>query len=425
MSTLGQAAEFLSGGTPKKGIPEFWGGSISWYSASNMTRRFLKGDEPKITEAGLAAGSRLAPAGSTLLLVRGSGLFNSIPICFADEPVAFNQDVKAICARSHVDPLFLHFWIESLRRKLNENIGVTGIGAGKFDLGFLQALPFPDISKGEQERIGRLASLFDRKIDLNHRLNETLEAMARAIFKDWFVDFGPTRAKIEGRAPYLVPDIWALFPERLDDERKPEGWKTGCIADIIEINPTEALKRGERAPYLDMAALPTDGATPNLPLEREFTSGMKFRNGDTLLARITPCLENGKTAFVQCLKDNTRGWGSTEFIVMRARSPVPSPISYILARDPSFRRHAIQSMTGTSGRQRVRAEAVEQYPLILPTSNAIWQAFGWMIDPIFEKITVNAGETRALAATRDLLLPKLMSGEIRIKDAEKIIGEVV
>jgi len=255
-------------------------------------------------------------------------------------------------------------------------------------------------------------------------MSATLEAMARAIFKDWFVDFGPTRAKQEGRAPYLAPDIWSLFPDALDDEEKPDGWKAGKVADIVHFNPSEILRKGYPAPYLDMAALPTQGATPDNPIQREFTSGMKFRNGDTLLARITPCLENGKTAFAQCLDNDAVGWGSTEFIVMRAVPPVPKPYSYLLARDPPFRRHAIQSMTGTSGRQRARTEAVAEYPLAMPRNDALWTVLGNIIDPLFQRIAANADESNTLAATRDFLLPKLMSGEVRVKDAEKLIGEV-
>jgi len=247
MSSLGEAAEFLSGGTPEKGVAEYWNGDIPWYSASNMNNRFLGDADPKITKAGLEAGSRLACKGATLLLVRGSGLFNYIPICLADQPVAFNQDVKALCPKSHVDPTFLHFWIESLRRKLQDNIGVTGIGAGKFDLDFLKALPFPDITKKEQEIIGLFASSFDRRIDVNRRMNGTLEAMGRAIFRDWFVDFGPTRAKMDGRMPYLGPDLWSLFPDRLDAHGRPEGWMLIPLregADIILGRNSGQRKRG-------------------------------------------------------------------------------------------------------------------------------------------------------------------------------------
>ena len=114
------------------------------------------------------------------------------------------------------------------------------------------------------------------------------------------------------------------------------------------------MKKGSVAPYLNMAALPISGPSPNEAVLREFTSGTRFRNGDTLFSRITPCLENGKTAFVKMLPDGTVGWGSTEFIVMRSISPVPPEYTYLLARDHTFRAYAIQNMTGTSGRQRAR-----------------------------------------------------------------------
>ncbi|QTL03918.1 restriction endonuclease subunit S [Aquabacter sp. L1I39] len=95
-----------------------------------------------------------------------------------------------------------------------------------------------------QRPIGALMSTLDEKIRLNRRMNETLEAMARAIFKDWFVDFGPTRAKMEGRPPYLAPDIWSLFPDRLDDEGKPEGWGMANLGAM-----TTELRRGISPSY--------------------------------------------------------------------------------------------------------------------------------------------------------------------------------
>jgi type I restriction enzyme S subunit len=97
--------------------------------------------------------------------------------------------------------------------------------------------------------VSELGSL-DDKIELNRRANETLEAMARAIFKDWFVDFGPTRAKIEGRAPYLTPEVWALFPDRLDDEDVPQGWRIGSLMELIEVGPWEPVRKGDMTPLL-------------------------------------------------------------------------------------------------------------------------------------------------------------------------------
>ncbi|MEM1402949.1 MAG: restriction endonuclease subunit S [Pseudomonadota bacterium] len=281
-----------------------------------------------------------------------------------------------------------------------------------------------DLDGGLRESIGATLGVLDDKIELNRRMNETLEAMARAIFKDWFIDFGPTRAKAEGRAPYLAPDVWDLFAGTLDGERKPARWLVRPASDLFEFNRRESLRKGSEAPYLDMAALPTIGPVPDAHSIREYKSGSKFRDGDTLFARITPCLENGKTAYVFGLGDEVIGAGSTEFIVIRSRPPLPLPASYVLARDPGFRAHAERSMTGTSGRQRVSAEALSRYPIVAPSDSRLWKALGDLIDPMMGGIIANALESRTLARTRDLLLPKLLTGEIRLRDAEKAVEAV-
>lgn len=136
------------------------------------------------------------------------------------------------------------------------------------------------------------------------------------------------------------------------------------LPKVFEVNPPRMLVRGQAAPYLDMANMPTEGHAPEAVVQRPFGSGMKFQNGDTLVARITPCLENGKTAFVDFLRPDEAGWGSTEYIVLRPRAPWPEEAGYLLARDQRFREFAIQSMTGTSGRQRVPASALDHFRLV-------------------------------------------------------------
>ena len=253
-------------------------------------------------------------------------------------------------------------------------------------------------------------------------MSQTLEEMARAIFQDWFVDFGPTRAKMEGRwrrgesLPSLPADFYDLFPDRLVDSELgevPEGWGVKGLGELVELNPREPMKRGTVVPYLDMAALATSGPSPDEAVLREFKSGTRFRNGDTLLARITPCLENGKTAFVQSLPGGTVGWGSTEFIVMRAIPPVPPEYTYLLARHAAFREHAIQSMTGTSGRQRVQVNALAPYMLPFPPVD-VWANFRSLIGPMFRSIETTRKESRSLVAQRDTLLPLLVSGDVRV-----------
>ena len=281
----------------------------------------------------------------------------------------------------------------------------------------IEILRIPIPPRHEQRAIAQVFETLDDKIELNRQMNETLESMARAIFKDWFVDFGPTRAKAEGHEPYLAPEIWDLFPDALDDEDKPVGWSICLVSDLFEFNPRESVKKGTYTPYLNMAALPTSGMVADRPIHREYKSGSKFRDGDTLFARITPCLENGKTAYVFDMGNDIVGTGSTEFIVIRSRTPLPTPASYFLARDPEFRAHAERSMTGTSGRQRASREALSQYELAAPTDDQLWKALGDYVTPMMDGIISNARESRALTQTRDLLLPKLMSGEIRVLEA--------
>jgi type I restriction enzyme S subunit len=194
----------------------------------------------------------------------------------------------------------------------------------------------------------------------------------------------------------------------------PEGWAVKMLAEMVELNPRERMKRGTEAPYLDMASLPTSGPSLDRAVSREFKSGSRFRNGDTLFARITPCLENGKTAFVQSLPEDVIGWGSTEFIVMRAISPVPSEYTYLLARDEAFREHAIQSMTGTSGRQRVQVDALAPYLLPFPPPDT-WARFSSLVDPMFNDIETSHRESHSLAEQRAALLPGLVSEEVVVE----------
>jgi len=281
-------------------------------------------------------------------------------------------------------------------------------------------VPLPPLP--EQRSIAQILSTLDNKIELNRRRNETLEAIARAFFKSWFVDFDPVRAKAESRAPDLPKPIADLFPDSFEDSELgeiPKGWKLMSLPEAIEINPARLLRKGNVAPYLDMANMPTQGHSPDVVLDRPFGSGMRFMNGDTLVARITPCLENGKTAFVDFLEEGQVGWGSTEYIVLRPKPPLPEEFAYCLARSDGFREFSIQSMTGSSGRQRVPAESLSHYH-IAAAPKPIADCFRGLIKPLFARARANAKESRTLAGLRDTLLPKLISGQIRVADAERI-----
>lgn len=213
----------------------------------------------------------------------------------------------------------------------------------------------------------------------------------------------------------------ALFPDRFEvvnGREVPEGWQVKPVSKAFEINPPRKLTKGEPAPYLAMANAPTASARATTWKIRNFGSGMRFTNGDALLARITPCLENGKSLFVDFLEDNEIGWGSTEYLVFRSKPPLPLEFAYILMRVENFRQFAITNMTGTSGRQRVPKQAFDNYPIVIP-SEAIASKYGDFVGKVFSKMKANDDESRIMAELRDTLLPRLMSGQVRIPMEEK------
>lgn len=301
--------------------------------------------------------------------------------------------------------------------------GVTRFGLRKADIGTV-SVPVPPLP--EQRRIAHILGTLDDKIELNRRMNETLEEMARAVFKDWFVDFGPVRAKMEGREAYLPEEVWGLFPDRLVESELglvPEGWGVRRLGDVIQVNPRRSLTKGLVAPYLAMANMPTKGHSPIEVAYRPFGSGMRYRNGDTLVARITPCLENGKTAYVDFLNDGQIGWGSTEYVVLRPSDPIPPQFAYCLARSGDFRDFAVHNMSGTSGRQRVSGNAISSFLLAVPDDLGIPEAFGRLVEPLFAQASENARLSRTLADHRDAMLPGLVSGEVRVHDTGMVVTQ--
>jgi len=267
-------------------------------------------------------------------------------------------------------------------------------------------LPIPPLP--EQRRIAAILGALDDKIELNRRMNKTLEEMASAIFKSWFVDFDGVIAS----GGDLVESELGLIPR---------GWEVKPVTTLVEFNPRLKLQRGADATFAEMKALPTDSATVGEVVRKPFCGGgAKFQQGDTLLARITPCLENGKTALVDFLDGGEVGFGSTEFIVMRGQGAVGPEFVYCLARSEGFRSHAIANMTGSSGRQRVQGGAFDHYPVPLPDVDLL-DRFTQLAQPIFRKISANARESRTLAELRDTLLSKLISGDLRVPEAEKAV----
>ena len=161
------------------------------------------------------------------------------------------------------------------------------------------------------------------------------------------------------------------------------------IKDIVDFNPSRPLSKGKEFPFIDMASLPVNGRDINEVSNKVFNGGgAKFKNGDTLFARITPCLENGKTAKVENLPVGCIAHGSTEFIVLSAKSKDDEDFVYYLARLPNFRSYAISRMEGTSGRQRVSWQALAEFNLRLPEKGKR-KKIGKILKSLDDKIHLN------------------------------------
>ena len=319
------------------------------------------------------------------------------------------------------DPKFVHYFLKTVDFFAYSDKGaVPGVNRNHLHEALATVPPL-----GVQKEVAATLGALDDRITLLRETNATLEAIAQALFKSWFVDFGPVRAKMEGRAPEGMDESTAaLFPDALEESESgwvPRGWRVVALVDAFDINPKRTLKKGVLSPYLDMASLATSGHCVEAPIQREMGSGAKFCNGDTLLARITPCLENGKSAFVDFLADSQTGWGSTEFIVLRPKAPLPEYLGYLLCRHPAFREYAIQSMSGTSGRQRIQNDVLGKYLLALP-ERAVASAFAEVVVSIQKSIAANHQTAQTLATLRDTLLPRLISGHLRLPEAQALVA---
>ncbi len=199
----------------------------------------------------------------------------------------------------------------------------------------------------------------------------------------------------------------------------PRGWEIVSASSAMDINPRTTLAREGDKPYIGMSYLSENSMVIKGNEYRSGNSGTKFKNSDTLFARITPSLENGKTGYVQFLDDeNPIGFGSTEFIVLRSKTLTPEYV-YCLARSENFRANAIKSMTGATGRQRVQNSCFDNYFFAQPSEDALKQ-FTNIVRPMFELINSLHRKNLNLRQQRDLLLPKLISGKLNISKMENI-----
>lgn len=314
--------------------------------------------------------------------------------------------------RNVVIPRFLHFAMlgPAWRATVTDRI-ISGATVDRVPLVDFPAFPIRLPGMRTQQAVLEVLAAMDDLIGNNQRRLQILEDMVRSTYREWFVHFRFPRHE---SAVFVDSPIGSI----------PEGWQVATAADVLIVNPRVKVDAQAEHPFITMADL-REHSLICLPSDvRRGNSGSKFQNGDTLFARITPCLENGKTGLVQCLEPSQVGRGSTEFVVLRGRVVGPA-FTYCLARSEDFRANAIQSMSGASGRQRVRNECFGSYRFAVPPAELVGH-FEEIATPLLKSVHALTLEAAQLASLRDFVLPKLVTGQIDVSsDLESMVENSV
>ncbi len=361
------------------------------------------------------------------LIISCSGTVGRVSVIGENDPKGIISQALLILRpnANKILPEFLYYFLTSPKgfyELINASHGAVQQNIAPRDV--VEKILVPSPATNEQKNIVRVLKSLDDKIVLNRHMNETLEAIARAMFKSWFVDFDPVRAKMSGEPPEsicqrlgLTPDLLALFPDRFVDSdlgEIPEGWEAhglNSMATLITKSVAPSAKPDEVFEHYSIPAFDA-GATPSY----EFGSTIKSNKyivspNAVLVSKLNPetpriWLPSVKTANAVC---------STEFMQLEPRFDCIRSFLYLLMNAETMQTEILKRVTGSTGsRQRAQPSQIAVLPIVVPTQKVV-KAFDLLIKPMLGHAMTNVDQSQTLAALRDVLLPKLLSGELRIE----------
>ena len=366
--------------------------------------------------------------GDVLLNITGDSVAR---VCQAPKsalPARVNQHVAIIRPRPDVlDPSFLRYFLVSPEQQtLLLTLASSGATRNALTKGMIKQIEVPAVLIEEQKQIARILGSLDDHIDHNQALAANLEAIARRLFKSWFVDFDPVRAKAAGEKPSgLADDIALLFPDRFVESELgeiPEGWRLETLASVARLNPETwtTRKHPDEIRYLDLSNVKdglVDSPTKYSWEEAPSRARRLLQQGDTIIGTVRP----GNRSFA--LIDQAGLTGSTGFSVLRPASDSKREYLYLASTsDDAIERLA--HLADGAAYPAVRPEVVLDTGTIIP-SNEVMMAFSAVTKGMIDRASVCKQEANALAEIRDLLLPRLISGKLRVEDAESVIEEAI
>ena len=416
--TIGEIADIVGGSTPSTKDPDNFGGDIPWVTPKDLSGphdRYIARGERNLTQQGLdSCSAKLLPAGAVLLSTRAPVGY----VAIAKNPIATNQGFRSLIPRDGAFGEYLYYWLSVNTEELERHS--SGSTFRELSGTALKSIKLRLPPMGEQRRIAGVLGCLDDKIELNRRMAGTLEEMARALFRSWFVDFEPVRAKQEGRwrsgesLPGLPAQLYEAFPERLEASAQgpiPAGWRVAALGDVVELGGggTPSTKRpefwegGEHcwATPRDLAALTSPVL---LDTERKITDAGLARISSGLLPKGTLLMSSrapiGYLAIASVPVAINQG-----FIAITAKERMSN--LFMLHWCRTFHERIMTYANGSTFLEISKAN-FRRIALVVPDA-AVVKAFDGVVRPMTEQIAARARETRRLTAQRDVLLPALMS----------------
>lgn len=391
---------------------------------------WIEDAEDHLTDAGVAAASRLVPPGTVLLLARGMTLHKRVPICRVMRPSAFNQDVKAVLPKGDLHSRFLPYLLVGNHDRLHERVDSAGHGTGRLNTDAILSLPVLVPPGTVQESIAELGEAIDGRLRLLRQSNATLESIAQALFQSWFIDFDPVRAKGEGREPEGMDAATAeLFPAEFADSELgpvPKGWTVQPIGDLVETvggSTPDTKNAAFWEPAVHNWTSPKDlsGATAPVLLDTE------RKVSDAGLAKIS----SGQLPVGTLLMSSRAPIGyfslsqvpvaiNQGYIAMPPGGRLPPVYLYFWCQ---LNMDTIKGRANGSTFMEISKKAFRPIPALLPSAEVV-SRFHDFATAVFSRVTANERQARALADLRDTLLPRLISGKLRLPDAQEAADAV-
>ena len=414
--TLGEVTHIFKGGTPKRNVERYFQGNIAWATPTDITKLngalYIDDTETHISEEALGkSAARLLPVGTVLLTSRAT----IGKVAIARVPIATNQGFANFLCKEKIVNVFLAYYL-----KLNTDLLIS-LGTGTTFLEVTKAtllnveIPLPPLPT--QCKIATILSTLDDKIELNRQMNATLEAMARAIFKSWFVDFDPVRAKMEGRPPAgMDAETAALFPSAFQDSplgKIPKGWEVGTLGKIAK-NIRRNVKVSEINPgefYIGLEHMPRRNITLSQwqTADKLGSNKYRFRKGEILFGKLRPYFHKVGVAPLG-------GVCSTDILVIQPINSEWFGIVLGFVCSEEFVAYTSAYSAGTR-MPRTNWRDMSRYEIVFPQVK-VAQKYTEFIRPLIERIIENIHQSHTLSQIRDALLPKLISGEFDVSELD-------